>query len=235
VSNASRFDVVTRTLTACVVFSWFAIAHGLPLLLIAFFVSLLAAIFARLRLLLVAFALLVPLLPILISHFAIEPYFSGTAITDVTKERALESWVRVGGMTLLSITWISTLSLPEAAQLCRVLVIGQYLLVPLQTATTFISVTRDRWLAIRELQALRKRGRLSKRTKVTLGQLPGVGLQLTLASLISSSEVALACQGRGIGSRRYIAVRFPRLTPLGVSILASLGLATVFIVRSGLA
>lgn len=231
---SAKIDVVSRTISAALVFVWLLAAHSTQLLLSAFMLTLCAAAIIRVKPALVAFALFVPVLPILISYFGIEPYFSHTVITNETKLRALQAWLRLGGMAVLSISWFSTLDLVGAAQLCRLLFLGQYLLLPLQTAATFIKVTRDRWTAIREFQALRRRGRLSRRTRVSFARLPGIGLQLTLASLISSSELALACQGRGVGSRRHLAVPLPRLSFLGLALVISLGAVTFIIFRYGL-
>ncbi len=214
-----HLDVLTRTAIFCVLFTWLLISRDAELVGIGFIAALVIALLGRVKWYLLLFSLLVPVVPILVSYFGIEPGFSGNAITDETRLRAAEAWARVGGMALLSITWIQVLGIRGAAQLSRALVLGQYLLLPLLTATTFIGVSHGRWTAIRELQALRAEGKLRKRTQVAISKLPAIGLQLTLASLTSAGELALACDGRGIGARRYLAVKYPRPSLLGLAAL----------------
>jgi hypothetical protein len=137
-------------------------------------------------------------------------------------------------MALLSVAWIKSLNLARAAALCRLLGGGQYLLLPFLVAATFVGVTRERWVAIRELQSLRLYGRLRKRTHIALRELPNVGLQLTMASLFSVGELALACGGRGIGARRAIAVSLERLSVAGVLLVLAFLATTVMAFRAHL-
>jgi energy-coupling factor transporter transmembrane protein EcfT len=218
-------DVLTRTGAAAIVFGWFLLGAGLEVLGLAFLVTIVFAIIVRVRPLLLATCLVFPLLPIMASHLLIEPLLSGAPIEPATMQQALRAWIRVGGMALLSVTWLVSLDLRAAAQLCRLTGAGQYLLLPFLIAGTFVSVTRDRWLAIRELQALRGRGRLRGRARLRFRQVPGTGLQLTMASLVSSGELALACNGRGIGARRGLAVARP--VPSGVGVMVVLTLVAV--------
>ena len=226
-------DVVSRTLAACIVFCWLLMTASPWLLATAFSMTLLAALVVRLRFSLFLLCLVVPLLPILVSHLVLEPMLSGQFVGRPIEMHAGMAWLRVGGMALLSVAWIRSLDLRRAAELCRLVGGGQYVLLPLMVAATFVGVTRERWVAIRELQALRQAGRLRERTRVALRELPNVGLQLTMASLFSAGELALACSGRGIGARRAIAVSLERPSIAGILLVLTLLAGTVIAFRAG--
>lgn len=226
-------DVLMQTGSGAIVFCWFLLGAGLQVLGVAFLVAIVSAIIVRVRPLLLATCLVFPLLPIMASHLLIEPLLSGASIELATIQQALTAWIRVGGMALLSVTWLVSLDVRGAAQLCRLTGAGQYMLLPVLIAGTFLSVTRDRWLAIRELQALRSRGPLRRRARIRFRQIPGTGLQLTMASLISSGELALACNGRGIGARRRLAVARPVPSGVGVMVVLTLLAATGFLIMTG--
>jgi len=226
-------DVLTGTAGAAIVFGWFLLGTGLKALGPAFLVTIVFAILVRVRPLLLATCLVFPLLPIMASHLLIEPLLAGTPLEAATMQQALRAWIRVGGMALLSVTWLVSLNVRGAAQLCRMTGAGQYLLLPFLIAGTFVSVTRDRWLAIRELQALRGRGLLRRRARIRFRQIPDTGLQLTMASLISSGELALACNGRGIGARRDLAVPRPVPSFLGIMVVLMLVAVTGALIKTG--
>lgn len=226
-------DVLMRTGAAAIVFSWFLLGTGFEALGLAFLATAVAAVAVRVRPFLVLTCLVFPLLPILVSHLLIEPVLSGGALESSTVLQAMTAWIRVGGMALLSVTWLVSLEVRGGAQLCRLTGAGQYLLLPFLIAGTFISVTRDRWLAIRELQALRGHGRLRRRARIHFSKIPSDGLQLTMASLVSSGELALACNGRGIGARRSLAVARPVPSAAGMAVVIALAGATVALVAAG--
>ena len=227
-------DVMSCTVAAGLVFCLFLSAASPWMLLGALSIAVAGALAVRLPAPLFLSCLTIPLLPILMSHLVLEPVLSGRPVGLSTGAHAALVWVRVAGMALLSVSWIKSLDFARAASLCRLVGGGQFLFLPFLVATTFVGVTRERWAAIRELQSLRLTGLLRKRTRIALGELPNVGLQLTMASLFSVGELALSCGGRGIGGRRALAVSLKRPSVGGVLLVLALLVITVMAFRAHL-
>jgi hypothetical protein len=191
-----------------------------------FLAGLLSALLLRVSRSVLLAAMIVPLLPILASHIVIEPILSGHALTLAPLAQATTAWFRVSGLAIWSVLWLSSISIDEGAKLSQLLIIGQYAFVPLLVGSTFTAVARERWIAIREIQSLSRKGSLRRRRRTRFGDIPSLGLQLILASLISTQELSLSCGGRGIGLKRRMPVGIPRLSPSGIFVVALLCFGT---------
>jgi hypothetical protein len=217
-----HMDVISRTISLAIISLWLLRAQTPSVVGILFLGGMsLALVFRVSRSVLLA-AVFVPLLPILVSHFFIEPTLSGQPITLSPLALATTAWFRVSGLAIWSILWLSSIRIEEGARLCQLLFFGQYAFVPILVAGTFISVARERWIAIREFQSLFRSGLLRRRRRTRFVNIPSFGLQLMLASLISTQELSLSSGGRGIGLRRKMAVGFPRLSVSGGIVVALL-------------
>lgn len=164
--------------------------------------------------------MLIPALTIGISYLVVEPFPKLTPIPEGRILAAALAWLRLAGMTLLSVSWMRSITVGDLAQLANALGVGQYLFsVSLMTASAF-RLAAARWKGLREMLCLQRPGLLAQRKKVQLAMAAPIGLQLTLASLVMTTDTALAAQGRGIGRRRAIAMRAPRPTFAGMGLIA---------------
>jgi hypothetical protein len=221
-----RHDVVSNTVSVWILSIWLLRATSLPFLVLTAAVAITFSSATRIKKSLFGVAVLVPIFPILVSHLGIEPLFAEGSVSIRQFVLAIEAWLRLASLALLSVSWLTTLSFTSAAALCRLVLVGQPLLVPLVAIVTLLQSISSRWTLIREAQALQRCGVLRRRTRLPISRLPFVGMQLTLASLVTVPELALSCEGRGVGGRRILAVRIPPVTWVGGILTLTLLAAT---------
>lgn len=203
-------DILSKTTLLVAVTGGLSRTSDLRLLSGALLLGILLALFSRCNKSVMLIAVVAPVIPIMVSHFGLEPLLGQFLIDRAVAMRALAAWLRIASMTTLSLAWFSTMTLREGAQLASSVGGGQFVLVPFIVAGSYLRSTLERWVAIREVRSLSGRGPLRKRKNIPLFETPSVGMQLTLVSLLGASELALACSGRGIGHRRALAIASPK-------------------------
>jgi len=229
-----RLDIVSRTVGLLFISVWLVTMTATPFLACLFLAGIFAAVVVRTSLALVIVAVLAPTMPIGLSHLVFQPMISTSHIGDAgDATNAVIAWLRVSGLAVWSIAWLGTIRIEDGASLAKASLLGQYVFLPFLVASTFTSVARTRWIAIREVNALLRPGLLSKRRRVHFLDIPALALQLILISLVSSRELSLSCAGRGLGIKRKLPVAAPLPSASGVVLILALGLATWYGARDG--
>ena len=173
-----------------------------------------------------------PILPIGVSHFAIEPFFTKTPIDGRALVVASIAALRVSGLTALTLAWIFSLNLRAAAAVARTFLVGQWALVPASIIVSAFGAVSYRWTSIREISALRRTGSARHRRHTPLMMLPTLGLQLSLATFTAVGDLELTCRGRRLMTRRQLAAPLIGPTPLGLFAIA--GCVAVLLYRSNI-
>lgn len=226
-------DVLSRTIIFFVLSLVLDSAATWEVALVIYSLTLFWASAVRVPILVFLAATLVPIPPITVSYFIIEPFPTPYPIPWERCVVAATAWLRLSGMTLLSIAWAKGLGIRELAQLANALGLGQYLFSLVLMTSSILRVANARWQALRESLCLERTGRLRQRAKVRIRDLVPLGLQLTLTSLVMTTDMALSAQGRGIGNRRTLAARVRRPSIIGLLIIVVLflGIAAILTLK----
>lgn len=211
---------VTSLTTATVLFS-LALISGNELLFIAalFAVSVGFTMFGRAPISIVLIGLIVPALPISFSHFIVEPIASGSWPSKADIPDALLAYFRVAGLVLFSIYWLTHLTFRRSATLSRLLPFGSSVVLLASLVVSSIEAARARWVTMHMIHSLRAPGSLRSRRRIKLRQAGLWGLQLSLASLIGSRDLALSAEGRGLSARMRLRSEGQKVTLVGIFVV----------------
>jgi len=216
-------DILSKTILFFIVSAAFLLYQDVLPLLLLWVIQFVIVLFLKKARVLVLIVVFIPLLPITISHFVIEPLcadgFRSYAVGIDHLNRASIGYFRVSGLSLLSISWLWGSSFQELTSISTIVPFGRQIVLSINIVITLILMVRQRWEAVQLIQQFHTCGAWKKRRRIKIHQIPRLGLSLLIAVLASLDDYSYVAKSKVYYSEKLLAVPYPKFSLIGVLIV----------------
>lgn len=147
---------------------------------------------------LLAIALIAPAPGIVTSHFLIEPVANGYTLDWYALNIAVVSYLRLACLAIMSVAFLSSLSLTDVVAISAATRAGSWLLMAWLLVNSSISAARIEYENARIQLAFLKIGNARRRSSLSFLDMSHIGIAMCLILLVRAVDIASMARGRGI-------------------------------------